>query len=270
MRRQKFVSDDSRLRLESFQRLNGSSPVPLYAQLATILQSHIRESRSQLSGTRLPSEAEITDYFKISRPTVRQAMSELLAIGLIVRQRGRGTFVAPQQPEHDPRYALGAVPDDDQGVRVRLLTRQRISAQSDVRRHLKLEKGEKVEKSTWLRFEEDEVTAFEERFMSLLQSARSTNLISIRKSVTGHVAQDDSRTAFRFGAVAADSSAANLLNVKKGSPLLYREHTLFSVSGAPLLYGRILFRGCCYGFGFPPVAMASADEKLGGRAAAMR
>ena len=40
-----------------------------------------------------PSERALASRFKLSRPTIRQAMQELCAAGLVHRRQGRGTFV---------------------------------------------------------------------------------------------------------------------------------------------------------------------------------
>lgn len=49
-------------------------------------------------GDKLPSEAEIGLAFGVSRPVVRQALSRLRADGLVVAQRGAGTFVKTRPP----------------------------------------------------------------------------------------------------------------------------------------------------------------------------
>ncbi|MFL0253332.1 substrate-binding domain-containing protein [Clostridium neuense] len=43
-------------------------------------------------GDQLPSENEIASYFNVSRHTVRQALSKLSEHGLIVKEKGKGTF----------------------------------------------------------------------------------------------------------------------------------------------------------------------------------
>ncbi len=43
---------------------------------------------------KLPSETELARVFGVSRPIVREALGSLRAIGLIVSQTGRGSFVA--------------------------------------------------------------------------------------------------------------------------------------------------------------------------------
>lgn len=49
-------------------------------------------------GDRLPSEAELTDQFKVSRFTVARALGELERRGMVTRRAGSGTYVKPPDP----------------------------------------------------------------------------------------------------------------------------------------------------------------------------
>ncbi|WP_170850216.1 MULTISPECIES: GntR family transcriptional regulator [unclassified Beijerinckia] len=64
----------------------------LYRQLETIVRGQIIDG--ELSpGDRLPSEADLSAQYSVSRATVRQALEALEREGLINRHVGRGTFV---------------------------------------------------------------------------------------------------------------------------------------------------------------------------------
>lgn len=76
-----------------FPGIDKQAPIPLYYQLKQQILRHISEGTLQF-GDLLPSEAEICEKLKISRPTVRQAMGDLTAEGYLTRQKGKGTFVA--------------------------------------------------------------------------------------------------------------------------------------------------------------------------------
>jgi GntR family transcriptional regulator len=69
------------------------SPIPFYFQLTRLLTGEI-ESGRWAAGERLPSEPAICAQFGVSRTTVRQALAQLEAEGMIRREKGRGTFVA--------------------------------------------------------------------------------------------------------------------------------------------------------------------------------
>jgi len=45
------------------------------------------------AGARLPSENQLTERFRTSRPTVRRALALLKSQGLVTTEQGRGAFV---------------------------------------------------------------------------------------------------------------------------------------------------------------------------------
>ena len=82
--------------------LDRNSPIPLYHQIEEALLAMIRWQK-MTPGSRLPSETEMASRFKVTRLTVRQAAERLEQRGVIVREKGRGTFVV------DPNTALASV-----------------------------------------------------------------------------------------------------------------------------------------------------------------
>ena len=68
------------------------APVPMYRQLANLIRDRI-ECGELVRGARIPSEVELGNTYKISRITVRQALSELEWEGFLERAPGKGTFV---------------------------------------------------------------------------------------------------------------------------------------------------------------------------------
>ncbi|MEO1974758.1 MAG: GntR family transcriptional regulator [Paracoccaceae bacterium] len=66
---------------------------PLYHALYTLLRGQIREGLVA-PGDMLPGENELARQHGVSRVTVRKALENLAAEGLVERQKGRGTIVA--------------------------------------------------------------------------------------------------------------------------------------------------------------------------------
>lgn len=77
-------------------RIDRASGLPAYRQVADHLRQRIR-SLTYPPGDQLPSERELAELYATSRVTVRQAVAELRAEGLIVAEHGRGLFVRPQR-----------------------------------------------------------------------------------------------------------------------------------------------------------------------------
>ena len=68
------------------------SPVPLYSQLADLLRQRVLRG-VWAPGAKVPSLEALVVEFQVARVTVRQAIDILTREGLLLPQRGRGTFV---------------------------------------------------------------------------------------------------------------------------------------------------------------------------------
>ncbi len=66
---------------------------PLYAQIQRDIEISIATNRLR-PGDLVPGEIELASRYSVSRVTVRQALGELVAEGLLYRIQGKGTFVA--------------------------------------------------------------------------------------------------------------------------------------------------------------------------------
>jgi len=75
-------------------KIDPSSPADLSAQIAKAIRDAIIAG-DLIVDARLPSEAELSEQFEVSRPTVREALKRLAAQSLIRTQRGAtgGAFV---------------------------------------------------------------------------------------------------------------------------------------------------------------------------------
>ena len=80
-------------------RLSKTSHVPLYYQLAVILENRVAAG-DYAPGRRFPSEHELCVEFGISRAVVRPAIAILEREGRLERIKGLGTFVRPPKAMH--------------------------------------------------------------------------------------------------------------------------------------------------------------------------
>lgn len=80
------------------QRENGGGPKAgkLYQAVQTRIRQYMTVQNLN-AGDQLPTETELCQLFSVSRTTVRQALRQIEADGLILRTRGKGTFL------RDPR-----------------------------------------------------------------------------------------------------------------------------------------------------------------------
>jgi GntR family transcriptional regulator len=101
--------------------------VPLYYQLQEVLKEDI-DAGNWAPGEMLPSESEMQASLGVSRTVIRNALDVLEADGQVVRQKGRGTVVAP------PKLLFNAVAAVQEWRQEALSRRAALSEIIDVRR----------------------------------------------------------------------------------------------------------------------------------------
>ncbi len=77
----------------------------LYQQVADSVADAIHRG-DFAPGQRIPSERELADEFKVSRPTIREAMIALEVTGMVRSRHGSGIFVADNPPLDAPMIGL--------------------------------------------------------------------------------------------------------------------------------------------------------------------
>lgn len=122
--------------------------IPLYLQVQETLQEMI-EDVEYGPGEQIPSERELSEMLGVSRMTVRRAVENLIAMGLLERHSTSGTYVRqPQVVRHvGSEYPVGLTQMlHSQGGQVgaRLLAFETIRAPRKVAKYLDLRLGESV------------------------------------------------------------------------------------------------------------------------------
>lgn len=72
--------------------IDKSSAIPVYYQLKEAILKKIAAGVWKV-GQCIDSERELSEHYGVSRMTIRQALGELVQQGVLVREKGKGTFV---------------------------------------------------------------------------------------------------------------------------------------------------------------------------------
>jgi len=127
--------------------------VPLYRQISDTLLEGIRGGKFPV-GSFLPGELDLINRYHASRHTIREALRVLEDMGLVKRQRGRGTLVL--STDANPAFVqtvkspseLFSYPDTSQ---FRLISDQRIHAEKVLARDLNCAVGQEWVRISGLR-----------------------------------------------------------------------------------------------------------------------
>lgn len=230
--------------------IDRSSYIPLYVQVKDALKDLI-EGGGAKPGEQLPGEPELCRIFDVSRTVIRQALRDLELQGLIVREKGKGTFVAePKLREALFQELTGFYGDMAAKGRPpvsRVLKQEIIPAARKIAAYLRLKQGAPVVHIDRLRFVDGEPLVL---VATYLPAARCSGLEQVdftRRSLYAYLETayglviDRGRRVLE--AVPASDYEAGLLGIKKGAPLILLDSVSYLADGSPIEYYHALHRG---------------------------
>jgi GntR family transcriptional regulator len=228
------------------------------ARVSTLpLYSHIREAlRVQiLDGTykahdRLPSESELTEKFKASRITVRQALSDLQKEGLIFKIHGKGAFVSkPKAFQELGRLQGFAEAMHAHGYETynRLISLRHVRPDKAVAERLGCNQRSAVTELKRVRFLNREPISLDVSYLPRDIGERLAKEDLATRDVFLILENDYGLSLgaaeLKIEATTADEALAALLAIEEGSPILRIERLTRSVDGRPLDFEYLHYRG---------------------------
>jgi GntR family transcriptional regulator len=202
-------------------KVDERDPTPMYLQLARRLTAAI-EAGEWLAGEALPSERTLVETLGISRVTTRRALQMLEDDGVIIRNRGAGTFIAPRFEQ-----VLSRLDSFSEMVRPRgfvphseLIEFRRRKPTAEEMKALGLQPKDDV--VSLVRLKKADATAISIH-ASILPQAIVPSIERIGESLYEYLDQVDRpimRAMQHFQAAVADDEQADLLALSVGAPLL--------------------------------------------------
>ncbi len=229
-----------------------ASPVPLYIQIEEELRGLI-QGQELGPYAQVPSEADLSERFGVSRMTARKALDRLVGDGVLFRQPGKGTFVAPPKISHGPSQQLSfSAAMRALGLRheTRVLESGMVPAPSNIALALNLPFGSPAVFIRRLRIVESVPAAIHmsylpPRYAALLDSDLTGSLYDLMVGLGARV--EEARDTVEV--VLATGDDAQILKVPMGAPLIFIQGVAYSAALEPLRYSEALYRGDRFRFG---------------------
>lgn len=221
----------------------------LWREIAAALEAEIGRGHFPPGG-RLPTEAELSARFGVNRHTVRHALADMAARGLVHPRRGAGVFVTGRAADyplgrrvrfHQAVTAAGMTPS-------RQLTRiETRPADAEEAAQLQIATGEAVHVVEGVSLADGQPLAL---FRSVFPAAFLPDLpqaMAASGSITAALAAcgvaDYTRHGTRITAKAAKPVQALALQIREGDPVLRSVAVNVDGAGRPVEYGITWFAG---------------------------
>ncbi|NMC86481.1 MAG: GntR family transcriptional regulator [Anaerolineaceae bacterium] len=219
------------------------SRVPLYE----LIEQNFRQiitSGVLKTGEMVPSEAELCEYYKVSRLTVRRAMDELARQGWIIRRQGVGTFIKnPKNAQITPSRlsfteqmkAIGRVPSS------RLISEKVIPATAEISRNLDVQENEPVIEVIRIRMADNEPILLETTYLSKqrfpdFEEALELEHGSLYDQLQSHYGVTIATMNQTLEAIMLTEKEAAFLGIQAGVPSLLSEVVAFDLDGKTVEY----------------------------------
>lgn len=230
-----------------------TDPTPLYHRIYLVLHEQILAHRFAPDEP-MPSELDLARDYSVSRVTVRKALDHLERDGLVLRQRGRGTFARPpasrpQAVQADISGLMENLRAMGQKTTVKVLDFDFVPMPSDVARDMGQPAGTVAQRAVRLRSLKGKpfsyaVTYVREDIGRTFDAAdlERTLLLRLFEAAGVEIAAAEQRVT----ATAADHITAEALQIEVGAPLLAIKRVVRDRDGRALERIRTLYRPDMY------------------------
>lgn len=237
-------------------KIDRDSATPLHTQISDPVMQHIY-SGELAPGQLIEDEVSLAERLRVSRPTVRRALQDLVSAGLLTRRRGVGTRVTPAHIHR--QIGLTSLYDDlsSAGLQPRtdVLSYEVRLTDAKLASEMECTEGAEVVVIERLRWSGENPLALMHNVLPAHAAPSLTELT--RHGLYECLARRDIRplrAVQSVGAKIANPREAEYMKLEEGSPLVTATRHAYTESGEIIDYGRHVYDAAQYQVTFPLVA----------------
>ena len=229
--------------------LERTNAQPLYVQARNVLLDRMEREEYKIN-EKIPSESVLCEEFGISRMTLRAVLTELVRDGKLYRIQGKGTFVAEPKITANSMSYIGIREQlEKQGYDVTtiVLSVEVIDCPTAVARAMGLSFGQQVYHIRRLRKVKDVPLSIHNSYIpvTLCPDLEKNDFCNAQlcKILGENYGLNRASVSETLESASALPEEAELLNIRKGYPLLRLCDTISDRNGTVFEYSTVVFRG---------------------------
>lgn len=237
-------------------RVDKASAVPYYNQIKAAVRSLIADGNLR-PGDMLPTEFNLSKQLGVSRLVVHRALHELVSEGLLIRQRAKGTFIAPPvwrgYTVVGPLFGMTeSLAKDGMSAQSHILVKEVIAGERAITSELALSDGALVLHLYSLRLVDGLPFAIEDMYLPAERFADLAGLQWDNRSVYATLDKlYDAHPQEALDVMSAGSATrdeAKLLGINKGAPVMRMQRTSTDRRGLPVEFSKVVVHAERYQF----------------------
>lgn len=221
----------------------------LHAYIKEELLNRIK-SNEYKKGEKIPPELELCKDFNVSRTTVRTALNQLTLEGYLVRQQGKGTFVAEQKVKQTLSQTVKRYSDQiavqGKKAEITLIDIHVIPANEIMQQSLDVSINDPIQRIERVRKANGEPTQYEIAYIPwdiapgiMKEHAETSLYASLKEEFHVLIA----KTTEQIEITLADERSCSHLGCEVGTPCFYIETIAEDDKGKKVEFSRSFFRG---------------------------
>lgn len=208
-------------------------------------------------GDKIPNETEIAEMFNVHRMTVRHAIDKLVSSHMLIRTRGKGTFLLSEKEPILTRSLEGISSYYDDIVKAGLNPRYKtleamiMDQQNSIGEKLELAPGEQVVFLKRLMLANDIPMVIEYCYLpeKLFSDILDKNLNTILYKIIGEeYGMKLMHSSQEIGAILPDEKDRKILKISNNCACIWVEGIVYNESGQAVEYAKSIYRGDKYKF----------------------
>lgn len=233
------------------------SAIPLYQQIENDIKQKIMTGEYQ-AGQMLPSESKFCEMYQVSRVTIRNAITDLVDQGILIRKHGKGTFVENQKITSNLVTFSGFTTtcrENNLRINTHILCVRRQEASMYDIRTLQLEEGDDIIYIKRIRYADGHPVIIEhvhlpyqEYSFLLEEDLEDRSLYDTLEKHTGANPENYCHTTICLEASGATPEEALFLKLQPGNPLFILKETIISDVGHPIHWTKQIMSGNYFKF----------------------
>lgn len=198
----------------------------------------------------IPKEVELAELYRVSRPTIRQAIQKLVNDGYLERKKRRGTIVKRKKIDQEFTHVIESYDSEmsRKGLhpKTKVLTFKEDTASEEIAENLQIKENDVIYKLVRLRYAENSPIVLVTTYLPKDNLPEFLNIDFTVETLYSSLTRLNLPVTIirrKLDVIKADETTSDLLDIEDGDPIFYFHSIGYTHNKVPIEYSISKYRG---------------------------